>query len=155
MEPSVPATPACAHCGAPFVPTVAGQTLCDRCQGLATPEPAKSQLQQAEVAGHRLIHEIGAGRFSTSWLAEDAEGHPCVLKLLRRYAPDPNTVQRFLSEAQRIAAAPELVHPHIARLLTGGVHLVSAFFLVYDAGGESTLADELRSRGRVLAGRAL
>src|SRR5229473_1936557 len=48
-----------------------------------------------------------------------------------------------------------LVHPDIARLSTAGVHLVSALVLVYQSGGEETLADELRARGRVLAPRAL
>ncbi|HEX9578244.1 MAG TPA: serine/threonine-protein kinase, partial [Myxococcales bacterium] len=138
---------------APFTPAVAGQTLCDRCQGLAHPEPPSSPLQQAEVAGYTLIHELGAGRFATSWLAQDEEGNGVVLKMLRRYAPDPNTVQRFLAEAQRVCG--ELDHPNIARPLNAGVHLVSAFFLVYASGGETTLADELRQRGRVLAARAL
>ena len=50
---------ACANCGAPFTPVVSGQTLCDRCHGLAHPEPA-SPLQQAEVAGYRLVMELGA-----------------------------------------------------------------------------------------------
>lgn len=144
----------CAHCGAPFTPVVSGQSICDKCQGLAHPEPA-SPLQQAEVAGLRLIHELGAGRYAHSWLAEDAQGQPVVLKLLRRYAPDPNSVQRFLAEAQRLASAVELDHPNLARPISAGVHLVSAFFLVYQSGGEQTLADELRQRGRVLPGRAL
>ena len=144
----------CANCGAPFTPVVAGQTICDKCQGLAHPEP-QSPLQQAEVAGYRLIRELGAGRFSHTWLAEDAQGRAMVLKLLRRYAPDPNAVQRFLAEAQRLAGADELAHPNIARPVTAGVHLVSAFFLVYESGGDQTLADELRSRGRVVPARAL
>jgi serine/threonine protein kinase len=151
---SFAAMAACAHCGAPFTPVVSGQTLCDRCQGLMHPEPA-SPLQQAEIAGYLLLHELGAGRFSHSWLGEDAQGQAVVLKLLRRYAPDPNAVQRFLAEAQRLAGAPELDHPNLARPITAGVHLVSAFFLVYQTGGEQTLADELRSRGRVLPARAL
>ncbi|TMA31981.1 MAG: serine/threonine protein kinase [Deltaproteobacteria bacterium] len=145
---------ACANCGAPFTPVVSGQTLCDKCHGLAHPEPA-SPLQHAEVAGYRLAMELGAGRFAHTWLAEDAQGRPMVLKLLRRYAPDPNTVQRFLAEAQRAAGAPELDHPNIARPVNAGVHLVSAFFLVYQSGGELTLADELRQRGRVIPPRAL
>jgi serine/threonine-protein kinase len=144
----------CAQCGAPFVPLVAGQTQCDRCQGLAQPEPG-SALQQAEVAGIRLLHELGAGRFSHSWLGEDGRSHAVVVKLLRRYAPDPEAVDRFLSEAERLAQAAELDHPHLARPLAAGVHLVQAFFLVYESGGELTLADELRQRGRVTAARAL
>src|SRR5262249_40271452 len=38
---------------------------------------------------------------------------------------------------------------------TGGVQLASALFLVYRSGGDTTLADELRSRGRIVASRAL
>src|SRR5882762_9032702 len=106
-EASYAGSAICTSCGAPFSPAVAGQILCDKCQGLAHPEPPTSPLQQAEVAGYKLIHEMGAGRFSISWLAQDAQGRAVVLKLLRRYAPDPNTVQRFLSEAQRVCGAPE------------------------------------------------
>ena len=152
--PAFAAPHACANCGGPFTPVVAGQTLCDKCQGLTHPEPT-SPLQQAEVAGYRLVHELGAGRFAHSWLAEDPQGRAFVLKLLRRYAPDPNAVQRYLAEAQRLAGAPELAHPNIARPANGGVHLVQALFLVYESGGDQTLADELRQRGRVLPGRAL
>jgi serine/threonine-protein kinase len=133
---------------------VSGQTVCDRCQGLAHPEPV-SPLHEAEVAGYKLMHELGAGRFAHTWLAEDAQGQAVVLKLLRRYAPDPNSVQRFLAEAQRLAGLRDLDHSNLARPITAGVHLVSAFFLVYQSGGEQTLADELRQRGRVLPARAL
>jgi len=144
----------CLHCGAPFTAAIAGQTLCDRCQGLTHPEP-RSPLQEAEIAGFRLLHELGAGRFSHSWLAEDARSHAVVVKLLRSYAPDPEAVQRFVAEAERLAAIAELDHPYVARPLWAGVHLVQAFFLVYESGGELTLADELRQRGRVRAARAL
>src|SRR5436305_4085091 len=96
---------ACADCGAPLTPVVSGQTLCDKCHGLAHPEPA-SPMQDAEVAGYRLVMELGAGRFAHTWLAEDPQRRPAVLKLLRRYAPHPNSVQRLLAEAQRLATAP-------------------------------------------------
>lgn len=145
---------ACAHCGAPFTPHVTGETLCDRCHGLAQPEPT-SPLQQTEIAGYRLSHELGAGRYSHSWLAQDGQTTKVVLKLLRRYAPDPDSVQGFLAEAERVAAIADFSHPNLARPITAGVHLVSAFFLVYQFGGEHTLADELRSRGRLLPARAL
>jgi serine/threonine-protein kinase len=144
----------CAHCGAPFTPVISGQTLCDRCQGLMHPEPS-SPLQQAEVAGFRLLHELGAGRFSHSWLGEDYRSHAVVVKLLRRYAPDADAVQRFVAEAERLATSAGLDHPNLARPLSAGVHLVQALFLVYQGGGELTLADELRQRGRVLPSRAL
>src|SRR5712671_1818436 len=148
-------TPAkCAHCGGPFTPPLGDQSLCDACQGLVPPEP-RSHLRESDVAGCKLIHQLGAGRFSTSWLAEASDGSGVVVKLLHAYAPDPATVQRFLGEVQRVAQVPAMEHAAIAPLLTGGVQLASALFLVYRSGGEATLADELRSRGRIVASRAL
>ena len=156
MEPS-PRLPAvtCASCGAPFTPAMAGQTLCDRCQGLLPAEPATSPMQDSVVAGYRLVHELGAGRFSSSWLGEDPKGVAVVVKLLRSYAPDPGAVQRFIAEAQRLAGSRDLDHPNVAHLLSGGVAIAQSLFLVYESGGEQTLADELRARGRVAPGRAL
>ena len=144
----------CAHCGGPFTPALADQPLCDACQGLVPPEP-RSHLRESDVAGCKLVHQLGAGRFSTSWLAEAPDGSPAVVKLLHAYAPDPQTVQRFLLEAQRVERLPAMEHPSVAPLFTGGVQLASALFLVYRSGGDATLADELRSRGRIVASRAL
>ena len=125
------------------------QSLCDACHGLAAPEPRSSP----GIAGFKAAQELGAGRFSQTWLVRDEAGTPLVLKLLRRYAPDSSAVQRFIDESQRIARLPG--HPSLARPLAAGVHLVSAFFLVYQYGGETTLADELRQRGRLSPARAL
>lgn len=156
METS-PRTPGlvCASCGAPFTAAVPGQSRCDRCQDLLPQEPVTSPMSGTVIAGCRLVHELGAGRFSTSWLAEDEGGVAVVVKLLRSYAPDPASVQRFVVEAERLASSSDLDHPHIAHLLSGGVTLASALFLVYQSGGEQTLADELRARGRVAPVRAL
>ncbi len=145
----------CASCGAPFAPAVAGQSLCDRCQGLLPSEPLTSPMRDTVVAGYRLAHELGAGRFSSSWLGEDPVGVAVVVKLLRSYAPDSGSVQRFMAEAQRLASSRDLDHPNVAHLLSGGVAIAQSLFLVYQSGGEQTLADELRARGRVATGRAL
>src|SRR4051812_50031514 len=91
---------------------IVGQTTCDRCQGLAPPDPS---APQAEVAGFRLLHELGAGRFSRSWLGEDERSHAVVVKLLRRYAPDPEAVDRFVAEAERPAPQPQPDPPSPAR----------------------------------------
>src|SRR5260370_23248095 len=99
----------CAQCGAPFTAVVTGQTTCDRCQGLANPEPPSAP--NAEIAGFRLHHELGAGRFSRSWLGEDERSHAVVVKLLRRYAPDPEAVDRFVAEAERLARGARPDHP--------------------------------------------
>src|SRR5438309_5882233 len=144
----------CAHCAAPFTPTLADQSMCAACQMEVPPEP-RAHLRESDVAGCKLVHQLGSGRFATSWLAEAADGSSVVVKLLHAYAPDPATVQRFLAEVQRLAHLPELEHPSIAQLLSGGVQLGTALFLVYRSGGDATLADELRSRGRIVASRAL
>jgi len=149
-----PAPAKCAHCGGPFTPSGGDQSLCDGCQGLVPPEP-RSHLRESDVASCKLVHQLGAGRFSTSWLAEAPDGSSVVVKLLHAYAPDPAAVQRFLGEVQRVAQLPAMEHPAVAPLLTGGVQLASALFLVYQSGGDATLADELRSRGRIVASRAL
>src|SRR5919201_164947 len=158
MEPvelrAAPAPAKCEHCGAPFTPALAAQSLCAGCQRVVPPEP-RGRLRESDVAGCKLIHQLGSGRFATSWLAETAEGTPVVVKLLHAYAPDAPMVQRFLAEVQRVAQLPELEHPSIAQLMTGGVQLGTALFVVYRSGGDATLADELRSRGRIVASRAL
>jgi hypothetical protein len=160
MEPRVielrPAAAAakCAHCGAPFTPSLADQALCTDCQREVPPEP-RAHLRESDVAGCKLVHQLGSGRFATSWLAEAADGSSVVVKLLHAYAPDSATVQRFLAEVQRLAHLAELEHPSIAQLLNGGVQLGTALFVVYRSGGDATLADELRSRGRIVASRAL
>jgi serine/threonine-protein kinase len=106
------------------------------------------------IAGFKVARELGSGRFSQTWMVRDEGKGQLVLKLLRRYAKDPATVQRFITEADRLGAAGTR-HRSLARPVAAGVHLVSAFFLVYEYGGEATLADELRLRGRLAPARAL
>ena len=145
---------ACPSCGAPFTPSLPDQALCDNCSGLHAPEES-SPLKEITVGGYKLVHQLGAGRFSTSWLAEMPDGAGVVLKLLRSYAPDPETVQRFVEEAKRLAEPGAHDHPGVARVLEAGVQIGGALFLVYESGGELTMADELRGRGRMLPARAL
>lgn len=152
---SRPPAETCVSCGAPFAPAVAGQSLCDRCQGLLPAEPLPSPLRDSVVAGYRLVHELGAGRFSTSWVGEDPNGVAVVVKLLRSPAPDPARVQVFIAEAQRLASSRDLDHPNVAHLISGGAATAQSLFLVYESGGEQTLLDELRGRERVEIGRAL
>jgi serine/threonine-protein kinase len=127
---------------------VQGQTRCDACQGLTPTEPI-AVLRGVKVAGFRLALQLGAGRFSTSWQAAGVDGSAVVVKLLRAYAADAATVRSFLAEAHRLARSRELEHPAVAPLITGGVQLAGALFLVYGKRGEATLADELRARGRL------
>src|SRR6201999_288435 len=89
----------CASCGAPLQ---SGQAICDACHGLAAPEPRSSP----GIAGFKAAHELGAGRFSQTWLVRDEGGSPLVLKLLRRYAPDSIAVQKFNDEARLLSKLP-------------------------------------------------
>src|ERR1700690_3654344 len=106
----------CPNCGAPFTPSLPDQTLCDSCSGLHETSES-SPLRESVVGGYKLVHKLGAGRFSTSWLGEPEGGGGVVLKLLRAYAPDAETVERFLAEAARLAGPGPHESPVVARVL--------------------------------------
>jgi tetratricopeptide (TPR) repeat protein len=82
--------------------------------------------EAGEVAGalvgrYRLIEEIGRGGMGAVWLAERADGQfeqRVALKLVKRGMDTDEILARFLRERQILA---RLTHPHIARLLDGGV----------------------------------
>ncbi|GAC1340840.1 MAG: serine/threonine protein kinase PkaE [Myxococcales bacterium] len=143
----------CRGCGAPFERSLTAQDLCDACQGLIAPDPVSPA--QESVAGYRLVRRLGAGRFSTSWLAETPDGGDAVLKLLRPDGSPAFSLPSFVEEAQRLSAAFTRAPRGVARLLDGGATATGAPFLVYATGGELTLADELRSQGQVALPRAL
>ncbi len=144
---------ACASCGSEFESADPDELRCADCAALVTTE--SRPLITRKVADYTLQHELGAGRYATSWLAEGPDGSGVILKLLRAYAPDAETVQRFLDEAKRLCGDEGPTHRGLARLLDAGVHVGGALFLVYESGGETTLADELRGLGRIPAKRAL
>ena len=143
----------CTSCGVEFEPALPEQKICDACDALANPVAPTAALRK--IGTYALAHELGVGRYANSWLAEPAAGGGVILKLLRAYAPDAETVQRFLEEAKKLGASGKLEHAALARVLDAGVHLGGSLFLVYESGGETTLADELRGRGRVVAQRAI
>jgi serine/threonine-protein kinase len=70
----------------------------------------------------RLVRELGQGGMGEVYLAERADGQfaqTAALKLVRRgQEHDPLLIRRFLEERRILAT---LVHPHVARLLDGGV----------------------------------
>ncbi len=73
------------------------------------------------IGPYRLLHELGHGGMGTVYLAERADGQfeqRVAIKLLATSARQPNLHQRFLAERQILA---RLEHPHIARLLDGGM----------------------------------
>ena len=73
------------------------------------------------LGAYRIVKEIGRGGMSRVFLAERADGHfeqQVALKLLRAGFDSDVDVERFRAERQVLAA---LNHPHIARLMDGGV----------------------------------
>ena len=69
----------------------------------------------------RLISELGRGGMGVVWLAERADGQfeqRAALKLIKRGMDSDVVLARFLRERQILA---HLEHPHIARLLDGGI----------------------------------
>src|ERR1700679_234674 len=132
----------CQSCGSEFEPSHPDQNLCEPCSALVHPPSAEAPLRK--IGSYTLAHELGGGRYATTWLAEASTGGGVILKLLRAYAPDTETTQRFLDEARVVGANLKLDHPTLSRVLDAGVHLGGSLFLVYESGGEQTLADELR-----------
>lgn len=74
------------------------------------------------VGPYRIARRIGEGGMGVVYRAERADGQfdmPVALKVVRQHAAaDASFSRRFLAERQTLA---RLVHPHIARLLDGGV----------------------------------
>ncbi|MEI6447171.1 MAG: protein kinase, partial [Actinomycetes bacterium] len=68
-----------------------------------------------EIAGrYRVLSRLGSGGMADVYLADDMQlGRQVALKLLhRRFASDPDFVERFRQEAQSAAA---LQHPNIVK----------------------------------------
>src|SRR5262249_52034204 len=73
------------------------------------------------VGAYRLLEKIGAGGMGTVYRAERADGQfekQVAVKLMADGTVDARSVKRFVTERQILA---NLDHPHIARLLDGGV----------------------------------
>jgi len=71
-----------------------------------------------EIAGYRVIREIGRGGMGAVYLAERADFRQLVaLKIIKRGMDTDQIVRRFVRERDVLAS---LNHPNIARLLDGG-----------------------------------
>ena len=73
------------------------------------------------VGAYRIVRSLGRGGMGAVFLAERADGQfeqRVALKLIRGGAASTQIVRRFQSERQILA---RLHHPHIARLLDGGI----------------------------------
>jgi tetratricopeptide (TPR) repeat protein/tRNA A-37 threonylcarbamoyl transferase component Bud32 len=84
------------------------------------------------IGRYRIIREIGRGGMGAVFLAERADGEfqqQAALKVVWRTFADAELTQRFRRERQILAS---LNHPHIARLLDGGVSADGEPFLVME-----------------------
>jgi serine/threonine-protein kinase len=98
---------------------------------------AQAQSRHDDQAGrrigaYRIVRQIGRGGMSRVFLAERADGQfeqRVALKLLRPGMDNEIDRERFRSERQILAS---LEHPHVARLLDGGVTEDGSPYLVLE-----------------------
>jgi eukaryotic-like serine/threonine-protein kinase len=84
-------------------------------------EADAAALDRDIIGPYRLGRELGHGGMGVVYLAERADGHfeqRVALKLIKRGMDSEDILRRFLTERQVLA---RLNHPHIAKLLDGGV----------------------------------
>jgi serine/threonine-protein kinase len=81
----------------------------------------ESSVQGRRVGPYRIVREIGAGGMGAVYLADRVDGQfeqQVALKLIKQGMDTEHFLQRFRTERQILA---RLQHPHIARLLDGGL----------------------------------
>src|SRR5690606_5118225 len=86
-----------------------------------TESVAASAALPDRIGPYRILGEAGRGGMGTVYLAERADGQyvkRVALKVVREGADAGGILRRFIDERQILA---RLEHPHIARLLDGGV----------------------------------
>ncbi|MEL6615209.1 MAG: tetratricopeptide repeat protein, partial [Bacteroidota bacterium] len=91
----------------------------DGLQKVVAPSPPAAEPGE-RVGPWRLVREVGRGGMGAVWLAERADGdfrQRAAIKVVRRGLGE-DAIERFRAERQILA---DLDHPHIAKLLDGGV----------------------------------
>src|SRR6185503_13828470 len=86
----------------------------------AAEEPTPSRIGE-RVGAFRITAELGRGGMGAVYAAERVDGgfqQQVAIKVLKRGTDSEHVVRRFLAERQILA---RLEHPHIARLVDGGV----------------------------------
>ena len=96
--------------------------------------PGKADLLEAEamVGPYRIVREIGRGGMGSVYLAvraDDQYRKEVAIKLVSADRDNQRLIRRFLRERQILAT---LEHPHIARLLDGGVTEQGVPYLVME-----------------------
>ena len=93
---------------------------------------ATSSMAGRQFGNYRIVREIGHGGMGAVFLAERADGafhHEVAIKVIRQTLTDPDIERRFRRERQILAS---LNHPHIARLLDGGMTARGEPFIVME-----------------------
>jgi len=103
---------------------------------------------------YELGQELGRGGFGTIHVARDTElGRDVAIKLLRReHAFKEHVVQRFLQEAR---AAARINHPGIVTVFESGIAPGGDVYMAMELLAGETLAQRLRSTGRLPPGMAI
>jgi serine/threonine protein kinase/Flp pilus assembly protein TadD len=89
--------------------------------GDGPPVPLATASDGERIGAFRIVRELGCGGMGAVYLAERVDGQfeqRVALKLIRRGMASDEILRRFLRERQILA---RLQHPHIARLLDGGL----------------------------------
>jgi eukaryotic-like serine/threonine-protein kinase len=84
-------------------------------------DDAQSVQTGERIGPWQVLRELGRGGMGVVWLVERADGQfeqRAALKLIKRGMDSEAVIARFLRERQILA---RLEHPHIARLLDGGI----------------------------------
>lgn len=114
-----------------------------------TGDPMKDEL----VGRYRIVERVGAGGMGVVYRAiraDDQYRQEVALKLVRRGMDTEQVLQRFRTERQILA---NLDHPHIARLLDGGMASDGRPYLVMDYVAGEPIDAWCRQRELSLRGR--
>jgi tetratricopeptide (TPR) repeat protein/predicted Ser/Thr protein kinase len=117
---------------------------------LAEPLLERPEAESADGRGigpYRVVRELARGGMGVVYLAERADGQfeqRVALKLIKRGMDSDEIHRRFLAERQILA---RLNHPHIARLLDGGVSAEGQPYFAIEYVEGSTILDHCESRG--------
>jgi tetratricopeptide (TPR) repeat protein/predicted Ser/Thr protein kinase len=111
--------------------------------------PAEAEPESAgrRIGSYRLVRELARGGMGVVYLAERADGQfeqRVALKLIKRGMDSERIHRRFLAERQILA---RLNHPHIARLLDGGVSAEGQPYFAIEYVEGTTIVAHCESRG--------
>ena len=104
----------------PFLEAPTGEHLAAMLQDLPLPQNADESERQY-VGRYRVLRPIGRGGMAQVYLArrdDESFKRHVALKIIRRGMDTEDILRRFRTERQILAS---LNHPHIARLLDGGM----------------------------------